>query len=111
MAQRQNITIDQGSDFEASITLFNLDDTPFDLANYTVTGQIRKYTYSNTATVSFSTNVNSNTATGKFNISLDSNTTSTIDEGEYVYDIQISNSNNVYRVVEGYARVSPSVTR
>lgn len=45
MAIKANLTIDQGTDFSATIDLVDVNDSAFDLTGYTVRGQVRKRRY------------------------------------------------------------------
>ena len=58
--------------------------------------------------------MDSNPATGKITLSLSDVQTTALEEGRYVYDVVITNTNSndfKTRVVEGIATVMPSVTR
>jgi hypothetical protein len=44
-------------------------------------------------------------------LSLSSNATANIVAGRYVYDVEVTVANSVYRVAEGIVTVTPQVTR
>ncbi len=110
MATYANINIDQGSDFELSITATGLAGTPIDLTNYTVRGQIRR-NYASSTSVDFIFSIPSPT-TGVILASLTNLVTAGMKAQRYVYDIEIvDSSNKVTRIAEGQAEVHPRVTR
>lgn len=107
MAQKANITIDQGTTFASGIDLLNDNDEPVDVTNYAARGQIRKH-YSSTNAVSFTTTLSN----GSLVISLTANQTAGMVAGRYVYDIELVDpSNTVLRILEGIVTVTPEVTR
>lgn len=110
MAQKFNLIIDQGSTFKASITVFDLNNTNFDITPYSIRGQIREYYDSANSVVNFTT-AKANAQLGIFTIELTANQTSVIESGDYVYDVEIDDTVNVFRIVEGYVKVTPEVTR
>lgn len=107
MAQKANITIDQGATFSSGIDLLNDNDEPVDVTNYVARGQIRKH-YTSTNAVSFTTTLSN----GSLVISLTAAQTANIVSGRYVYDIELVDpSNTVIRILEGIVTVTPEVTR
>lgn len=109
MATKANLVIDQGSTFSTDLTLQNEDGQPLQLGGYVANSQIRKwYTSANPSAV-FSTSIN--TTSGVITLSLSANQTSNLVSGRYVYDVEISDSIVVSRVVEGIVTVTPQVTR
>lgn len=105
-----NIFIEQGATFSTSITLDDVYGDAYNLVGYTANSQIRKSYYSSNATAIFSTAINSNT--GSITLNLTAAVTANIPAGRYVYDTTITDqSDNVLRILEGIAEVSPSVTR
>lgn len=109
MADKVNLSVDQGTTFLADFTVNTGDGTVADLTGYTGAGQIRKHYTSNTATA-FSIYVNAN---GTVRASLSANQTSNLTEGRYVYDIELTSTadDTVTRLVEGIVTVNPQVTR
>ena len=111
MAAIANLYIDQGSTFSTTVFVKNDDETPFDLTLYTAAGQIRK-SYSSSTKVDFTLEIANPATLGQINLSLTPTQTSTLEEGRYVYDIEVTSSGDVItRVVEGLVTVSPQVTR
>lgn len=106
----QELFIEQGSDFATSITLDDVDGTPFDLTDYTSKSQIRKSYYSANATAEFIISI-TNPTTGIIGLNLESANTANMAPGRYVYDVVIKNNQNVKtRVLEGIVNVLPQVT-
>lgn len=109
MATRVNIVIDQGTDFETSITLTDASGDQLDVTGMTAASQIRK-THSSSNSVSFITALANNT--GSLTLSLNNSTTSSMTAGRYVYDVELTDSSNVVsRILEGVVTVTPEVTR
>lgn len=106
----QELFLEQGTDFNTTITLDNVDSTPFDLTSFVGKSQIRKSYYSANATAEFTITINDPLA-GALSLSLDSANTANIAPGRYVYDVVIKNNSNVKtRVLEGIVNVLPQVT-
>lgn len=111
MAQKRNLTVDKGSSFRATVTVFDLQNEPLNLDTYSVSGQIRRNYTTEDVVLSFQTVKDSDPATGSFDIFLDANATATVNSGSYVYDVQIQDAQNTFRVLEGSVKVTPRVTR
>lgn len=110
MAVVSNLIIDQGADFNVTITYNNDDGTAKDLTGYTVRSQMRRsyYSSSNVAFVGTVTNA----VLGELDLSLTSNVTNSLKPGRYVYDVEVVDpANKVTRIVEGIVTVLPGVTR
>jgi len=110
MASYANIVIDQGATFEATISLEDENQDPYDLSGYTVTGQLRR-TYKSATAYDFSVNV-ADAGNGQITLSMTAAETAAISAGRYVYDIVAESSIGIKtRALEGSAEVTPSVTR
>lgn len=106
-----NLYIDQGSTFSTTVYVKNDDETAFDLTAHTAAGQIRK-SYSTSTKVDFTLEIADPATLGQINASLTATQTATLEEGRYVYDIEVtSTTGTVTRVLEGIITVSPQVTR
>jgi len=107
----QNLLIEAGSNFSASITIDDVYQEIYDLSGYTAASQMRKSYYSTNAAATFTTTIN--VGQGSITLELDAATTANIAPGRYVYDtIIIDNAHNITtRVLEGTIDVSPRVTR
>ncbi|MPM97973.1 hypothetical protein SDC9_145154 [bioreactor metagenome] len=114
-----DIYIEQGTTWQLDLTIQQSDGTPMDLTGYTGRCQIRSsaitQSESATPTVTVTDPVN-----GKLTLSLSAEETSAIkvNGGSYasisqqVYDVElIDGMGRVMRILNGYARISPEVTR
>lgn len=108
MATTANLVIDQGATFTTTINLTNDDGSEKDLTDYTVSSQIRKSYYTNTYTAFSTSKVD---LTGEITLSLTATQTSALKAGRYVYDLEITSSEETVRVIEGIVTVTPEVTR
>jgi hypothetical protein len=104
-----NLTIDKGTDFEATFTVTNSDGSAFSLNNYAATAKIRKHPTAS-ASKSFSTTIT--VATGEIKISMSAANTSGLTAGRNYYDLIITNSstNKITKVFEGTAIVTDTVS-
>ena len=109
MAVKSNLVIDQGADFSVDVVLTDVNKDPIDINSYEVRSKLKKY-YTSSTGVDFT--VTPRPEFSLFTISLTANQTSSIQAGNYVYDIELRdlNSNEVKRVVEGIVNVTPEVT-
>ena len=107
-----NLVINSGSDFSQSFTLEGSDDnSPFNLTDYEVDAQMRKWSGSSTA-ITFTTSIELPSTSGRILISLSSENTVNIRPGRYVYDVIITDSSGIKnRVIEGMVLVREGVTR
>ena len=111
MAVYSDLSIDQGSDFSADITVEDSTGTVGNLSGYTVAGQMRK-TYTSTTATNFTAVVSSAT-NGVVTISLGNSVTNSLKAGRYVYDVEITKTSTgeKTRVVEGQVTINPGVTQ
>jgi len=108
MADKVNLTIDQGATFSVDFIIKDANNDIVNLTDYIGAGQLRRNYTSNTST-SFTIGVYSN---GTVRASLTANQTAAILPDRYVYDLQITNGlGEVTRIVEGIITVAPEVTR
>jgi hypothetical protein len=109
MANKANLVIDQGTDFNTKIDLFDDADQPYDLTGFTVKSQMRKNYASET---SYDFGATHNDDLGQIFLSMDNELSGSLEPGRYLYDVEItSSSNNISRVVEGIVTVTPGITR
>lgn len=108
MATTANLVIDQGATFTTTINLTNDDGSEKDLTDYTVSSQIRKSYYTSTYTAFSTSKVD---LAGEITLSLTATQTSALKAGRYVYDLEITSSEETVRVIEGIVTVTPEVTR
>jgi hypothetical protein len=106
----QELFLEQGSNFNTSVTLDEADGSPFQLVNCQVKAVMKKSYYSNSTTAEFVITINDPTE-GILVMSLPYANTANISAGRYVYDVVIKDSSNtVSRVLEGIVNVLPQVT-
>lgn len=109
MATRADLSIDQGTDYEVTLTLTDEDGNILDLLNSNTSAQIRK-SYTSLTYTEFSTFTNA--TTGEISLSLTADQTGELEPGRYVYDVELTDaSNSISRVVEGVVTITPQVTR
>ena len=106
-----NLVINAGVDFDQVFTLEDgANNAPIDLTNYGLSAQMRKHATA-TGVTTFTTSFY-DAPNGKIQIGLSTSQTAALKPGRYVYDVVITNTNNMMeRVVEGMVLVSPGVTR
>ena len=104
-----NLTIDKGTDFEATFNVANSDGSVFSLSNYSATAKIRKHPAA-TESKSFTTTIT--VATGEIKISMGSTITADLSSGRNYYDVIItqSGSNKIQKVFEGTVIVNETVS-
>jgi hypothetical protein len=110
MAVYSNLTVDQGTDFTASVDVTDTDGDALNLTGFTVAGQVRRSYYSSTATNL--TCAVANATSGVITVSLSAAQSDAMKPGRYVYDVEITNSGAVKtRVLEGQLEIMPGVTK
>jgi len=108
MADKVNLTVDQGATFSVDFIVKDANNDIVNLTDYTGAGQLRRNYASNSAT-SFTIGVYSN---GTVRASLTANQTAILSPDRYVYDLQITNGlGEVTRIVEGIVTITPEVTK
>lgn len=110
MGTVNNLYIDQGATFNATVQVFGDDSAPFNLSGYTPAAQVRKNYATNTVAATFTATV-AEAANGTITLSLPASVTANLKYGRYVYDVEITTGNTVLRPVEGIITVYPQVTR
>ena len=110
MAAIANLRIDQGASFSSDVTVTGDDGSIFGLTGHTATAKLAKGYASTHTRTNFTTAIN--TVTGVVTISLNADQTNSLEEGRYVYDVEIlkTSDSTVTRVVEGIVTVYPSAT-
>ena len=110
MSEYVEITIEQGATFTTTITVSDSSGAAANLVGSTGKAQIRKSYYSTTAydfTVTIPT-----PASGVMVLTMPASTTANLSSGRYVYDVILINAaNDVTRLFEGTAAITPGVTR
>lgn len=104
-----NLTIEQGTNFEATFTVRNKSGSPLNLLSYTATSTLKKHYTSSTSypfTLSFV-----DRSAGKVSIAMTSGQTDNLSGGRYVYDVVLISPTGVKsRALEGFVIVSPGVS-
>ena len=107
-----NLTLDQGATFNSDVTVKDSNGNAFNLTGYTASAKMATgYTSTRTRTTITCT-VNADPTTGIVTMSLTADQTSALEEGRYVYDLEIlqTSSSTITRVIEGVITVRPQVT-
>jgi len=116
MAEYEKFTFDKGSDIAIQLDLTDASGNPKDLTNYSAAAKMkRNYNSTDSDTLTFIASINVPPTDGIVTLSLTNAQTDTLKVGNYVYDAEISftddsGSTIVERILEGKIRVSPSVT-
>ena len=107
-----NLIINAGSDFSQSFTLEGNDsNSTFDLTNYTVSSQMRKWAGSSSYT-EFATEIVQPPAEGQILLVLTAAQTKQIKSGRYIYDVVITDNYGIKnRVIEGNVLVREGATQ
>jgi hypothetical protein len=105
-----NFTIEQGTTFSRVLTLQE-NGSAMNLTGYSVASQMRSTHDSSTVVATFTANV-SNASNGQITLTMSNSTTSGIEEGMYVYDVEITSGGGVVtRIMQGQVTTTPEVTR
>jgi hypothetical protein len=109
MAAIANLSIDAGATFTSDVLVQNDDGTAFSLTGYTAQGKMSKGYSVTYERVYFDITIYE--ADGIVTIALDPTTTAQLEDGRWVYDVEITNTadSTVTRVVEGIITVYPGV--
>jgi hypothetical protein len=112
MALIRNISIDQGSTYNAEVVIYDDQAVVLDLTNYPNAKMQIKRNYTSINVTANPVCGSSSDTTGIVSISMTSADTLAIPAGRYVYDLIISNADDseIIRVLEGIATVAPGVT-
>ena len=106
-----NFTLEQGSTFSRQITVQE-NGTALNLTGYTARMQMRSTHDSSTIALTYTTTIASPASNGIVNLSATATQSAAIEEGIYVYDLEIESSGGVVtRLMEGKVTVTPEVTR
>ena len=105
-----NFTLNQGATFSRQMTVKE-NNSPLNLTGHTAAMQLRSTYDSSTVALSMTAAV-INATQGILSISATSTATAALEEGIYVYDLEITTSAGVVtRLLQGQVTVSPEVTR
>ena len=105
-----NFIIDQGATFTRQLTVKE-NNSVMDLTGYSVASKMRSTHDSGTVVGTFTCSITTATS-GIITMAMTASTTAAIEEGIYVYDLEItSGSGTVTRLLQGEVTVNPEVTR
>ena len=105
-----NFILEQGATFNRILTVQE-DGSAMDLTGYSVASKFRSTHDSSTVVGTFTCTI-SNASGGVITMTMTNSTTGAIEEGIYVYDLEItSGAGHVTRLLQGEITVNPEVTR
>ena len=105
-----NFIVEQGATFNRILTVKE-NNSAMNLTGYSVASTMRSTHDSSTVVGTFACSI-SNASSGGITMSMTSSTSSAIEEGIYVYDLEItSGTGTVTRLLQGEVTVNPEVTR
>jgi len=110
---KYNMVCPQGSTLMKQIT-YTIDDIPVNLTGYTAKMQVRESHASPTVVVELTTSngrIELGGSLGTIDLNIPYDVTTIIKPKKYVYDLELINGTNVYRLIEGDFYVTPEVTR
>jgi DNA/RNA endonuclease YhcR with UshA esterase domain len=110
---KYNMICPQGATFAKQLT-YAIDGDPVDLTTYTARMQVREKHTSKTIVVNLTTENDGivlGDETGTIDLYISDEATSAITAKDYVYDLELISSGEVYRLLEGKFIVTPEVTR
>jgi hypothetical protein len=112
LAGKLNIVIDQGATYSQAIT-WNDSNGAINNTGFTARMQVRATVPSASTVVSLTdgSGITLGGADGIITVALTATETAAITEGKYVYDLELVNGSDVYRVVMGTFTVRGEVTR
>lgn len=110
MAAISNLYIDQGSDYQITVSMTGADGSALNLTGASFLAQLRRSHGSSTVQGTFSTAHDS--TGGNLTLTLTDTVSASIAEGRYFYDVLMTdNVGSKTRVLEGQVTVTPSVSR
>jgi len=105
-----NFILEQGATFNRILTVKE-NNSAMNLTGYSVASKMRSTHDSSTVVGTFTCTI-SNASSGEVTMSMTSSTSAAIEEGIYVYDLEItSGTGTVTRLLQGEVTVNPEVTR
>lgn len=107
--QIANLFLDQGASFSSDIDVTDNEENPLDLTDWTAKGSLSKGYSPTQLRIPFT--ITQYNTDGIITISLTPEQTILLEEGRYVYNVDIVNNfdNSVIRVLEGIITVTPAV--
>ena len=107
--QTVNFVLDQGATFEKTITAKNTASGNVTISSGTTSAKLRQSTYSGNNIHTFTTSTTGSNVT----ISMTATNTANVAAGQYVYDVEYTQSDaiTIERLAEGVVTVSPQATK
>jgi hypothetical protein len=107
-----NLVVNTGADFNQTFTLEATEtNSVLNLTGYTIASKMRKWSGSSSS-IPFVSTILSPRSSGRVSIGLTSGQTAELKPGRYIYDIIITDPDNVKsRVIEGMVLVREGATR
>lgn len=111
MANVYDISIEQGSSFNLTLTAKDSNGTPLNLSGYSARGGV-KYGYGSTGyLINLNPIIHSSFVSGLINVSVSASDTSSLPVTKAVYDIEVYNASNyTFKAIRGYVNIIPEVT-
>ena len=108
----QDLFLNQAETFTTSLTLNDMNGSPYNLSDFSIRSYAKKSYYTNNTTIVFDANVQ-DANNGIIQLSANSATTANVPAGKLVYDVFITqiSTGAVTKVLEGQIFVSPAVTK
>jgi len=109
-----NATIDQGATWTVVVTYEDSTGAPINLTGYTAAMQVRQQYSSDTAELTLTSpsgGIVITGATGIVTITMTATQTAALEEGYYVYDVELTSGSFKDRLIQGQLTVAPEVTR
>lgn len=109
-----NATIDQGATWSVVVTYKDSTGVPINLTGYTAAMQVRQQYSSDTAELTLTSPSNGiviTPSTGIVTITMTAVQTAALEEGYYVYDVELTSGSYKDRLIQGQLTVAPEVTR
>jgi hypothetical protein len=112
-AATHNLIIDQGATWRLNLLYKDSENSPIDLTGYTAQLQLRTSYDAASASLNLSngSGITITANTGSIAIVATATQTNALIAGDYVYDLEITLSGEVTRLIQGRAIVRPQVTR
>ena len=108
----QDLFLNQAETFTTSLTLNDVNGTPYNLTDFSVRSFAKKSYYTNNTTIVFESSIE-DANNGVIQLSANSATTANVPAGKLVYDVFITQTDTSVstKVLEGQIFVSPAVTK
>lgn len=111
MANVYDISIEQGSSFNLSLTARDSSGSPLNLSGYNARGGI-KYGFGSTGyLLNLSPTIDPSVISGIIHISLSSSQTSSLPVTRAIYDVEVYAANDyTFKALRGYVDILPEIT-